>query len=239
MRKYLIAFIVGTLMSISAIGQEHPRVHVFGGYSYMNSPQDFSLADRGYLADSTYRGSASGGTGQNGWNASLSFDIKSNVELVADVGGHYQFGHRDVAFDWGKVRQLNHLKTQVSSIDHSFLFGPRIHFLERKRIDPFSHVLLGISTISRKQTGTVSLYPNAANPFTENLYSSAFAFAIGGGVDWRYSRSISIRLFQADYIRSKHFFKYDQSLIADPWTNDRIANRFRISTGLVLNIGKK
>jgi hypothetical protein len=239
MRTFLYSFFIVVLMGMSAVAQEQPRVQIFGGYSYMNTPQDFSLANRMYLADSTYRGTASGGTNQNGWNTSLSESLTRNLAMVADISGHYQSDGRDIQLILGRVDRLNLLKTRASSATYSFLFGPRISFLPGKKINPFGHVLLGFSKTNQKETGTLSVYPDAAIPFNDNLSDSSFAFTVGGGMDWKCSKRISIRLLQADYMRVKQNFQYDRSITTgDPWTNDKIANRLRISTGIVFNIGK-
>ncbi len=90
---------------------------------------------------------------------------------------------------------------------HNFLFGPQIR-LGHDKLSPFVHGLFGVSH-------------GSSGGFTDN----AFAFALGGGLDYKATDRISIRIAQADYLGTR-FADYTQ-------------NNFRFSAGLVFRFGKK
>jgi opacity protein-like surface antigen len=92
-----------------------------------------------------------------------------------------------------------------------YLFGPRIS-LRRGKIVPFAQVLAGgILTSSGIQTIG---------------WQSHFAMAVGGGVDVRVSRHVSIRPVEAEYFLTK---------IPDGLNNRQ--NNFRAGAGIVLRFG--
>ena len=142
-----------------------------------------------------------GGTGinLNGWNASVQGNVNNWFSVVGDFSGHY-----------GSVELAPGVSLDVNN--HAFLFGPRISCRKHERFTPFAHVLLG----------------GARNKFSAQGLSSsdtAFAAALGSGVDVKVSDRIALRLFQADYVLTR--FGSDTQ------------NNFRLSTGLVLRLGQK
>ncbi len=86
---------------------------------------------------------------------------------------------------------------------NSFLFGPQVSV--PGRISPFAHVLLGVS--HQGQPGGFS--------------ANTFATAIGGGVDLKVSRFVSVRVVQVDYYMTR-YLGFSQ-------------NEVRFSTGVVLH----
>jgi hypothetical protein len=90
---------------------------------------------------------------------------------------------------------------------NDFLFGPQIN--------------LGHGKLAPYVEGLVGFAHGSAGGFSEN----AFAFALGGGVDWNIGKRWGWRVAQADYLGT-HFASYTQ-------------NNFRLSTGLVFRLGKK
>ena len=86
---------------------------------------------------------------------------------------------------------------------NSFLFGPQVSF--PGRISPFAHALLGLS------------HQSQAGGFSANT----FAAAIGGGVDFKVSRFVSLRFVQVDYYLTR-YIGFSQ-------------NEVRFSTGVVLH----
>jgi opacity protein-like surface antigen len=91
-----------------------------------------------------------------------------------------------------------------------FLVGPRFSYRKHKVLTPFGHVLLGAARQHSSDLG----YSDAA-----------FAMAIGGGLDATVHSNLAIRLFQADYVLTRF--------------NDDSQHNFRLSTGLVLRLGKQ
>ena len=107
---------------------------------------------------------------------------------------------------------------------HNFLFGPQIGYRSGK-IRPFAHALFGISAGSLNAEG-----PGV--PKVEVWSDNAFAMALGGGLDYKVNRLLSIRLGQFDYLRTQ----FDLTLF-EPGNDAQ--NHFRYQTGVVLNFGGK
>lgn len=131
----------------------------------------------------------------NGWNAALAGNLNRHFAIVADFSGHY--GSPDV------------LGVQVKSNQYSFLFGPQISNRSGK-IMPFAHALFGGSRARAEVAGVSST-------------DTAFAMALGGGVDAQVYQGIAIRIIQGDYLMTRF--------------GDERQNNFRISAGVVLRFG--
>jgi opacity protein-like surface antigen len=241
MRIFAISLAVLVTISLPALAADQPRIEIFGGYSYLYMPQDFSL-NTAAPHDMNLSGNAEGGSSHNGWNASLAYNLTKNLALVADTSGHYQFNGRNIRFSGEFVDNLHSLSINADSKTHSFLFGPRVRILEDKKLSPFVHVLLGVTRMDRELRGvdTMSVFSGVViRPIRETRTDTGFAFAMGGGVDLRCSDRISVRLIQADYMRSEREVIYDKSLFPDPFTKDSTRNGLRISTGIIINVGKR
>jgi hypothetical protein len=83
---------------------------------------------------------------------------------------------------------------------HTFLFGPQVSW--PARVSPFAHVLFGGAHVS-----------------SGGFSDTAFAMAVGGGIDARVVHQIYWRIFQADYLPT--FFSGSRE------------DNARISTGIV------
>jgi opacity protein-like surface antigen len=137
----------------------------------------------------------------NGWNASVNQNILKWLGFKADFSGHY--GDSRVIFGTGA--DLN---------TYLFLFGPQFSLRKFDRIQPFGHVLFGVVRANADS------YVTRGPSFSD----TAFAMAVGGGVDVKVLDKLSVRLFQADYVLTRF--------------NDDNQSNFRASTGLVLRLGK-
>lgn len=136
----------------------------------------------------------------HGWNASAAVNFTKYAGIVADFSGHYN----DFSVVGGRVDLSGYL----------FLVGPRFTYRKHKVLEPFAHVLLGAARAHAKlRSGTTSIRDN----------DSAFALAIGGGLDAKVHKNVAIRLFQTDYVLTRF--------------DDESQHNFRLSTGLVLRLG--
>ena len=169
MRKLVLLVTVVLVVGVSARAQ-HPRVEIFGGYSYARLDQDLFPVP-----------SLSGRRTANGWGASVSLNANRFFGFTADVAG--QFGSGTV------------LVSQSPSVDfssHQFLFGPR--FTARAAgATLFAHLLLGVVR------NRLSSFSSLGTTFPART-STDFALAAGGGLDVRLSPFIALRAFQVDYI---------------------------------------
>jgi opacity protein-like surface antigen len=144
-----------------------------------------------------------GGVDLHGWNASFNQNIVKWAGFKADFSGHYG----DVTFLPGQRADLT---------THLFLVGPQFSLRKYERVTPFVHALLGAARTDLTLSSPTSRV---------SVDDSAFALALGGGLDIKIVDSLAIRLFQADYVLTRF--------------NDDSQHNFRASTGLVLRIGER
>ncbi|MGH9775621.1 MAG: outer membrane protein [Candidatus Acidiferrales bacterium] len=78
-----------------------------------------------------------------------------------------------------------HYGTIIATNQHYYVFMAGPEFSIPGKFSPFAHVLLGGVR-------------NTFGKFNEN----SFAVALGGGLDWEANRHFSVRVVQADYIRT-------------------------------------
>ncbi|HMB28799.1 MAG TPA: outer membrane beta-barrel protein [Blastocatellia bacterium] len=146
----------------------------------------------------------------NGYNVSGAVTIfKKSLAIKADVSGHY-----------GNV--LVSITPRTDQRQELFLFGPQYSFRKIPRIRPFAHALFGAARLKVRNDAI-----GAAD-----ITDTGFAFAAGGGVDLKtpLGSKIAVRLFQADYVRTKLDFLGNG--------NTTSSNNIRVSTGVVLRFGR-
>ncbi len=172
-------------------------VELFGGFSYLRTT-----------------GTSYEHAGINGWNAALSANIKS-WGVVADFSNHYGASANNF--------------TPVGSGGRGtmFLFGPQYSFRLVPHVTPFAHVLFG--GVQGARVGIGLLGPGGACPEPgcsgfSIIPETAFAMALGGGLDLKVHNHLWIRLIQADYIRQNF--------------SDGTMNSPRISAGVVFRFGR-
>jgi hypothetical protein len=143
----------------------------------------------------------------NGYNVAGAFTIfKKSLAIKADVSGHF-----------GDIRVPGISVDQNQTL---FLFGPQYSLRKSSRIQPFAHALFGFARVKLE-----------SDAISGDLTDNGFAFALGGGVDIKaLSSRLSLRLVQADYVRTK----LDFLGVGD----SNSSNNVRISTGMVIRFGK-
>jgi hypothetical protein len=112
----------------------------------------------------------------HGWEFSGAFKPIAWLGAVADFSGHYGSTH-------GSNLHLN-----------TYLFGPQVSF--PARVSPFAHVLFGAAHESLSNPGVALGIPNLGT-------NTAFATAIGAGIDVKPFHFVSVRLFQFDYLLTR------------------------------------
>src|SRR5262245_43042468 len=113
----------------------------------------------------------------NGWNASVNQNILKWLGFKADFSGHYG----NSTFILGTGADLN---------TYLFLFGPQFSLRRWDRIQPFGHVLFG------------AVRANADSFVTGGPHFSdtAFAMAVGGGLDVKVLDKLYVRLVMGDFV---------------------------------------
>ena len=123
-----------------------------------------------------------GDIGQNGWDLSG----------AKNFGDHFA-GEAEFTGSYGNTSVLNFNAKQHQ---YAFLFGPKVNFdTNNDRWTPFAHLLFGVA-----HTGLDTNIPGATDADT------AFAWALGGGVDYNITHNIAARgkadLYHTDYFSS-------------------------------------
>jgi opacity protein-like surface antigen len=129
---------------------------------------------------------AGGQANLNGWHASFAANMNEWLGVAVELSGQYgtqTFTTTTSSGDISVVTDANF---------HSLGFGPRFTYRRNERIVPFAHVLFGLAR------GKWSGPPPVGGAET------SFGTAAGGGVDAKLSNNFSIRLIQAEYVRT-HF----------------------------------
>jgi len=141
-------------------------------------------------------------TSLNGWNGSIEGKFLPFIGVVADFSGYYgSQNFPTCAVPVGAPQGCVIINNNFT--EHNYLFGPRVSASVGK-IRPFAEVLIGAGHIHVNGGGS----------------DTAFATAVGGGIDYKLLRLLGLRL-QAHYIHTD-LFNVPQ-------------NNARISTGLVVH----
>jgi hypothetical protein len=170
--------------------------------------QEYSKFDV-FAGYSYVRANPSGATlpsfNMNGGEASLAYNANKWLSGVVDFAGY-------------RTSQLTSLEPRdFKGNMYTYLFGPRISYRHMGRVTPFGQTLFGVA--------------HALNGTYLNGKQTDFAMSVGGGIDFRLSRRISIRPVQADYLLT-HFNEFESFQF--PTTNST-QNNVRLSAGLVFH----
>jgi opacity protein-like surface antigen len=215
MKKSIVVLGVVVLFALGAAAQDIPKMETFLGYTYVrvNSATNISAF------------SANGGSGQ------FVYNFNKYLGGVMDLGAVHN----------GDLGGLSIDNTAVN-----FLLGPRLSF-RYSRLTPYFEALFGGSYIAASsrvsgigstpvivlpvpQTGGfVPIIPD--QPITSRLVTSqtAFAMAIGGGLDIKLNKNVSFRPVGLDYYMTRF-----QNLRSG---NDNNQNNLRFTTGVNFTFG--
>jgi hypothetical protein len=188
--KLLLALLLVVLFS-SAPLRAQDKIEIFGGFTYARVPVQIfnTIAIGGPIivvppGTCPITGCPPGIGGvfstdhvnTHGWEFSGAFKPLDWLGGVADFSEHYGSTH-------GSSLHLN-----------TYLFGPQVSF--PARVSPFAHVLFGAAHESLSNPGVAPGIPGLGT-------STAFATAIGAGIDVNAFRFVSVRLFQFDYLLTR------------------------------------
>lgn len=132
----------------------------------------------------------------HGFAAAVHVNVTRNFAVVADYSGHYKHG------DF-----LAGVEPETRTYISTFLFGPRF-VKSGGDINVFAHALFGGRYLSQK-----------------GFSKTDFAIGLGAGIDYKYSKHLSLRVFQIDYLPVRSETEWGQN--------------FRAEFGLVFNFGKE
>ena len=100
----------------------------------------------------------------------------------------------------------------INEPQYTFLFGPHFAYRGNARLNPFAHVLLGL-TEGRQ---LAPYYP-------ESTWRPGFTAGLGGGLDVKATPLLWLRVIQADYLRESF--------------RDDVQKNWRLSFGVVFRFG--
>jgi hypothetical protein len=173
MRKLLKVLLFALCVASPGFAQTKAKGQwqLFGGYSYMraNVREYFKPSPSLYAVRNQ-------GANLNGWDVSITENVKTWFGGTLDVSGHY--GSPQI----GAITTNQQLYT--------FLYGPHF-FHQGKKWRPFAHILAGVTHISSE---VPSPGPSISN--------TSFAALPGGGLDMRLFSRGSIRWFQVEYFHA-------------------------------------
>lgn len=174
-RLFLGLVVILFYTGVANAQEEDHKIEITADYSYLRfNPGLPSLFNSQNL---------NGGGGQG------TFFFKSWVGLVADLQGYGSYTQ------CAKTNNSLGITGCASANAFTYLFGPQFKYRVGK-VEPFFEVLPG--------GAHSNFYGNACRNITGACASvspsnNAFALAIGGGVDFRASERISVRIVDADY----------------------------------------
>lgn len=124
-----------------------------------------------------------------GWDAQAQYNVSRWIGFAVDGGGRYG----------SPFTVIDGIEGLPDGYTYSFLAGPVISYRTKSIFSPFVHTLFGWDrTTLQGSTIETPLFPVTSRQTT--YYD--FVMALGGGVDVRVSRRISIRPAQLDWYHS-------------------------------------
>jgi hypothetical protein len=205
--KLTVLAFLAPLLATFATAQSNPKLEVFGGFSlehisacgasqgmnYLFLP--CSMIEDGYSSPSNF----------NGWTTTLTRYVYKFVGVTADFAGHY-----------GTTTQSGDGSASASASRYSYMFGPVAAFRPKSYGALFAHALFGgVSNNFGSASGGGAFHSNNPN-------YTAFAWAVGGGVDINATPRLAVRLAQFDYER-----------VNVPTGAEPAVGGFRYATGIV------
>jgi opacity protein-like surface antigen len=190
------------LVSLTALAQQDaPKSELFGGYSHIRTE---------------------GGAGLHGWNGSAGANLNEWFGLFADFSGHYSSSSIRAANTVVGIPDFS-VRSDVDVNFHTVLVGPRFSYRKHERLTPFAHALVGASRFHVEGTAVLTTPPIGTTEIAFSESETGFAMGLGGGLDVKLTRSVALRLIQADYLLTT--------------INGNIQNNARLGVGFVYRFG--
>ena len=185
MTRIFLLLLVALMCAPAALSQskDYTFYEFYVGYAHERANNDADKFDRNGTA--TINGKtvdfASEKVSYNGFNAEFNQNVTRHIGLVTSFSGTYNTtGYLDVKSG----------KTYDAKIQrYDLMFGPRYNW-RPGGVVPFVHGLFGFSHI-RADFGNV---------FSKTKSDTAFAMAIGGGLDIHAGEHLDVRAVQVDWV---------------------------------------
>jgi hypothetical protein len=170
MQRFLVLVVLPSLFALRLMAQDNPKVEVFGGYQYLHAGNVDGFGN---------------GANTNGWNTAVTVNFNQHLGVAADFSGAYK-----------TVNISNPLLGTAHVHVYTYTFGPVVSFNSGGKINPFVHALFGGAHLSPTACIIFSGSPDECGFGTYD----GFAMMLGGGVDVRAAKAISLRLVQFDWV---------------------------------------
>lgn len=204
MARFSLLLLIALISAPAALAQnrDYSFYEFYIGYAHQRSYNNADHFDRGGRA--TSNGAAVNFANErvrsNGFTAEFNQNVHRNVGIVTSFTGTYN--------DAGYV-DLNSGRLFDASVQrYDLMIGPRFNYRTRA-VTPFAHALAGISHMRADFDSPLSPRKKA---------DTAFAMALGGGLDIHAGDHIDIRPIMVDYVPS--------------WFNGKRQDNFRAGAGI-------
>lgn len=216
------------LISSFVLAQDStPKMQVFGGYSLLH--EDVGRLTGTILDFNLRQFPNTFGVRSNfqGWNAEAQYNFSRWVGIAADFSGY----NRSALV----VESHSPVSGLPNGSSYSILVGPVISYRARKKITPFAHALFGWNRTSL----SASTFTGISFPLASlSTHYDDFTLALGGGVDYKLSHHVALRLGQVDWyhtsvnLNSFYGNAFNTNVFQGLATRER---NVRLSTGVVVN----
>ena len=201
MRQLLFAtVVVCSCASIAPAQQTHhtyPEFEVFGGYSANGTVNKKTNATASPNQNIASLFSDFGG-GPKGFEASVARNFNKYLGLKADFAMYFtndaNLSTFQVCVDGSCTTTTQ--ETKVDRRAFYLMAGPEIKARNKTRVTPFAHALFGVV----RSTADFSV-ASASFSLSDSHTRTGFAYALGGGLDFRVSKRFSVRAM-ADYTQT-------------------------------------
>ena len=165
--------------SASAHAQTAPRAEFSAGWRLLNIPDAVGTESE---------------TMPLGWYADVAGNLTRTFAVVGEVGGNYK-NFNDVLAELGA-----NVNVDVNVNVHTFMGGVRFTARQNPAFTPYVQALFGLARAKTDVEGQVTVPGRPTISINESMSDSEFAFDADGGVNFRLSDALALRV-GAGYLR--------------------------------------
>ena len=192
MTRLFLLLLVALICAPAALAQDYSHYEFYVGYAYERANNNADRFDKGGRA--TFRGAAVDFADRrenyNGFNAEFNQNITRHIGIVTSFTATYN--------NRGYVDTLSGRAFGARVQRYDLMIGPRYNW-RTSGVTPFVHAMAGITHMRAS-------FNDALVPMKRA--DTAFAMALGGGLDVHAGEHIDIRAIQVDYLPT--FFNSDR-----------------------------
>jgi opacity protein-like surface antigen len=215
-RVSICVFFLIFVASLASFAQDTPKFEVFAGYSYLHVDTQgvsFVCPVQVLPACPIFHAHANA----NGWNAAAQYNLTSALGLEANIAGHY---NTPLTASFAVASASGTSTVNISGPRqhiYDFLFGPVFSY-RKHSYTPWAHALFGDEHVGFSSVQLPLGLGTVPAPPSQNF----FAFALGGGLDFKVARHLLVRAGEFDY-----------QFVNASINNRGHQNDFRFSAGVV------